>query len=547
MSTENHDAELIRKERNTARFFVNHPQISWVILCSTLLWGVYGYLHMPKRKDPEFPELIAAAVCPWPGVPAEKIEQLVTRKLEQKISENKRVAKIQSTSRAGVAIVVVTLEDTLKRPEGEWDDINLKLNAIDDLPQGAGPIYFLKDFADTAALTLVVASPQANNVEIGWRAERVRQAITLARAHLSPERASTRAAVLLPFPLSVEAAVPRRNRDTAISYVLEKKAGRDLIPIEGPGFVGVDGDFGPDDQAIQALAAQFLRERLRPSELHPDAWPIAVVRDPAKAAESLAAVAGSRYSYHELDTFTDLIQRTLQTLPTVAKVSRAGVLKESIFLEYSQQRLASFGMQPWSLQQILAARNITYPGGVLEGDGKALLIDPSGEFKSEKEIGDVIMTTSPAGAPVYLRDGVDIYKAYESPPLYLNYLTYRDPQGNWRRAPSITLAVNARSGLQIADFGKAVDAALSDLQKRLPEDLVLSRMSDQPLQVEENIGLFMQSLYEAIGLVVLVALIGFWEWRSAMLMALCIPTTLAMTFGMMSLLGLDIQQVSVAF
>jgi multidrug efflux pump subunit AcrB len=47
-------------------------------------------------------------------------------------------------------------------------------------------------------------------------------------------------------------------------------------------------------------------------------------------------------------------------------------------------------------------------------------------------------------------------------------------------------------------------------------------------------------------LVVLVALVGFWEWRSALLMAIAIPLTLAMTFGLMDLLKIDIQQVSIA-
>jgi multidrug efflux pump subunit AcrB len=103
-----------------------------------------------------------------------------------------------------------------------------------------------------------------------------------------------------------------------------------------------------------------------------------------------------------------------------------------------------------------------------------------------------------------------------------------------------------RSGEKIGDFGEAVDATLADLKTRLPEDLVMARTSDQPLQVEENVELFMSSLYEAIILVVIVSLIGFWEWRSALLMAISIPITLAMTFGMMSLCGIDVQQVSIA-
>jgi multidrug efflux pump subunit AcrB len=74
----------------------------------------------------------------------------------------------------------------------------------------------------------------------------------------------------------------------------------------------------------------------------------------------------------------------------------------------------------------------------------------------------------------------------------------------------------------------------------------MARTSDQPLQVTENVHLFMSSLWEAIVLVVLVSLVGFWEWRSAALMAISIPITLAMTFGMMQVLGVDIQQVSIA-
>jgi multidrug efflux pump subunit AcrB len=87
---------------------------------------------------------------------------------------------------------------------------------------------------------------------------------------------------------------------------------------------------------------------------------------------------------------------------------------------------------------------------------------------------------------------------------------------------------------------------MQDLHGVLPADLIIARTSDQPLQVKENIDLFMEALYEAILLVVLVALVGFWEWRSAVLMAVSIPTTLAMTFGIAHTMNIDLQQVSIA-
>ena len=266
---------------------------------------------------------------------------------------------------------------------------------------------------------------------------------------------------------------------------------------------------------------------------------------PKTPPNACGAVAGDKYSYRELDDYTDLIVRTLKTLPIVSKVTRSGLLQEQVYLEYSQERLASYGVTPSTLKQVLGARNITLPGGMVEVGDKNLTVDPSGEFKSEREIGDVLLRTS-NGKPVYLRDLVTVGRGYESPARYLNFYSAPSADGSWRRARAVTLAVQMRAGGKIGEFAAAVDGQLEQLRGQMPTDLVLARTSDQPRQVDENIGLFMGSLYEAVALVVLVSLIGFWEWRSALLMALSIPITLAMTLGMMQVLGIDLQQMSIA-
>jgi multidrug efflux pump subunit AcrB len=103
-----------------------------------------------------------------------------------------------------------------------------------------------------------------------------------------------------------------------------------------------------------------------------------------------------------------------------------------------------------------------------------------------------------------------------------------------------------RDKKQIARFGQSVNSKIEQLRQVLPADLILAHTSDQPLQVKENINLFMRALVEAIILVVIVSLLGFWEWRLALIMALAIPITLAMTFGVVYVLGIDLQQVSIA-
>lgn len=540
------DAELIRDVHNTARFFTENRQIAWVLLVGTLLWGAYGYLHMPKRKDPVFPVIYAAAVAPWPGATAERIEALVTRRIEEKMAENPRVERIESISRSHVSIVVIALDEKTTDPAKEWDDISQRLNSVRDLPPGAGPIEFVKDFGDTAALMLTVASPKVDEVELSLRTRAIREAIAAVRADVPEAERGSRATIVVAFPVALGVTVAERHRDLVSRVLLDEGLIRAPAPISGPGYVGVDFGTTADDGRLRQALGRILVERLVPSEYHPDVWAPAIVRDPAATGQALAAVAGDRYTYRELDVFTDLIKRTLQTVPQVSKVQRAGLLPEQIFLEYSQERLTTAGVSIQRLAEVLNARNIAVPGGMLDIAGTSLLIDPSGEFKSEHDIGNVIIDKSPSGRPVYLRDGVEITRAYQTPPRYLNFYTTRGEDGEWRRGRAITLAVQMRPGQQIGDFGAAADAALERLRPHLPADLVIARPSDQPLQVRENVDLFMKSLYEAIVLVVLVALVGFWEWRSALVMALAIPLTLAMTFGMMDVLGIDIQQVSIA-
>ncbi|MDB4955670.1 MAG: AcrB/AcrD/AcrF family efflux transporter inner rane protein [Myxococcales bacterium] len=536
------DRELVAHKHNTARFFTENRHIAWVALFATLAWGIYGYMKMPKAKDPTIEVRVAVASCTWPGAEAEKVEQLVTRKIEQKLAESANIERIESISRSSVSIVYVTLKEDLKDRAKEWDNIQGRLDSIHDLPQGAGPIQFARDFGDTATLMLTVASPKASDIEVELRASAVGKAIAAVR---SGAAAATRATMIFSFPSDVNMNAMRRVGDRVKQYFDSIPGTGDTRLLDSPGFIGIDVATTLDDNGLRDRLRDFAMQQMRVSEIHPDVWLAAIIRDPKDAKARLEEVAGERYSHRQLDQFTEEIQRYLQRVPLVAKVTRVGVRREEIYLEYSQERLASYGLQSSLLGNAIGARNITAPGGVIEIAGKNVSIDPSGEFKGEQQIGDVVVTTSAAGSPVYLRDLVDISREYQSPPRYLNYLTVREG-GKLVRTRAITLAINMRRGAQIADFAIQLDQELAQAKRLVPEDLIMRRTSDQPLQVRENVGLFMSSLYEAIALVVLVALIGFWEWRTALLLALCIPITLAMTFGLMQAFGIDIQQISIA-
>ena len=94
------DFETTPPRYSVARFFVENRHVSWVLLVGVIAWGIWAYAAMPKRKDPDIPVRQVAVVTPWPGQSAERVEQLVTRKIEERVAQNIRVSEITSTNSA---------------------------------------------------------------------------------------------------------------------------------------------------------------------------------------------------------------------------------------------------------------------------------------------------------------------------------------------------------------------------------------------------------------------------------------------------------------
>src|SRR5262249_13074989 len=160
--------------------------------------------------------------------------------------------------------IFITLVDGTKDVPKEFDDIKLKLDSIHDLPDGAGPINFVKDFGDTAGLMLTVASPKIGQVEINLRAHALRRAVEEARrrapasdARLTPSPSVQRVAIAHGLPSSIPATAARPALDLFIAAATGDGLLRDARILEGPGFVGVDAATDADDAALERYTRRF--------------------------------------------------------------------------------------------------------------------------------------------------------------------------------------------------------------------------------------------------------------------------------------------------
>jgi multidrug efflux pump subunit AcrB len=469
------DQELIEHTHNTSRFFVEHRQIAWAALVAAVAWGAYGYISMPQRKDPDIPVRVAVASCRWPGATAQEGEQLVTRPIEQTIAENKHIHPatpdeygIRSISLPGVSIVYVQLSENVDDTREQFSDINLRLHALTPtLTSGATGIQFQSDFSDTAALMMTVASPPIDDLEIQMRARSVEDAIRPVRAEAGRSK-SPRISIIFTFPLTlsktgVSEATEAMRLDAGSAGVLRRSR-----LISGRGFMGIDGETDLNDESIDAYVRDFATTHLHQSEFDPDVSYPVIIHDAGETPQKLAKTATPKYTYAELDNFTDLIGRALLGAPEASRVERKGVLPQAVYLDYSQERLASYGLQPSDLSRILNARNITLPGGSVEADGRRIQIDPSGKFETARAVGDILLTPPKGALPLYLRNLVRISRGYQAPPEYLNFYTSVGKDGKQRRYRAITLAIYMRSGEQIRKFGASIDEKLRQVRAVLP-------------------------------------------------------------------------------
>src|SRR5437879_3686019 len=353
MAYEN-DQDRIEKTHNAPRFFVEHPQVSWVLLMGVLIWGWFGYHSMPQRKDPDIPVRVALAVCSWPGATAQQVEQFVTRPIEDAAAENKTIHPgtasdygVRSVTLPGGAYVYVQLAENVSDVKKQFSDINLKLNSLNNqLPQGAGPISFQSDFGDTAALMLTIASPKADPVEINIRAQAVQSAIQSVRAKRKYTEHNVPVAIVYSFPRSISPATMLDAVQLFEQQADEQSILRAPQIVSGSGFIALDGVSAKDDASIHRFVEAFFQKQLQRSDLHPDGWTPIIIRHPRAVRVKLTDVAGDKYSYADLDNFSDLIGRTVQGAPETSKVERRGLLPQVVYLEYSQDRLDEYGRQP---------------------------------------------------------------------------------------------------------------------------------------------------------------------------------------------------------
>ncbi|MET0280980.1 MAG: efflux RND transporter permease subunit [Steroidobacteraceae bacterium] len=244
------------------------------------------------------------------------------------------------------------------------------------------------------------------------------------------------------------------------------------------------------------------------------------------------ALTSDGFSYRELRDQAEFIRAELLRLNNVGKVDLIGVQEEVIFVDFSLRRLAGLGIDPEMVAATLAAQNAVIASGTVETPQERIAVRVSGAIDSVAALENVAIQVD--DRQVRIRDIARVTRDYEDPPAPL----YR-----FNGQPAIGIGVSMSKGGNVLLLGEALEKELERIESDLPLGIDVHRVANQPEVVEESVGHFTRSLFEAIGIVLAVSLISL-GLRAGLVVAISIPLVLAIVFVCMEIFQISLQRIS---
>lgn len=247
---------------------------------------------------------------------------------------------------------------------------------------------------------------------------------------------------------------------------------------------------------------------------------------------TLHALTGDGFAYPELKAHAKRVRDVLLRVSGVEKVDLLGTQDEKVFIEISSKVLAERNLSAQDIQRALAAQNTLEPAGRVESDDRSVRLNVEGFLLSVEEIRELRLRIG--NDTIRLGDIATVRRGLEDPPV---------SKVRYQGQDAVLIGVVMAHGAKVTDVGKAIGEALTRVKGDLPVGLELGQIADQPDVVTKYVGEFLEALGEALLIVLAVSFLSL-GWRAGLVVALTIPLVLGATFLTMSLMGIDLQRIS---
>ena len=202
---------------------------------------------------------------------------------------------------------------------------------------------------------------------------------------------------------------------------------------------------------------------------------------------NIFALTGDGFDLSALRRYADRIALDLKQVPDVKRVELIGVQEEKIYVDVSPNRLASLGITPKQVAEVLQKRNEVTPAGFVETDSDRIRLRVTGAFDSVAQVRNADLLAN--GRHFRLGDIAKVSRGLADPP---------SPRMHIGGQPAIGIGVIMDKGGNVIDLGKNLQQAMNKISAELPAGVDVHIVANQPEVVKGSITLFEHSLSEAV-------------------------------------------------
>jgi len=238
-----------------------------------------------------------------------------------------------------------------------------------------------------------------------------------------------------------------------------------------------------------------------------------------------------KYSITELRTIQDwIVRRQLLQVKGVAEVSSFGGKLKQYEIAVNPDKLNAYGITINDVFDALNANNQNTGGAYIEKGPTVLYIRSEGLVGNIEDIQNISITNKNNDVPLFIRDVADVKTGYAT---RYGAMTYND---NGEVSGAVVMMLKGANSSQVI---KDVKAKVAQIQKTLPEGVVLEPFLDRTKMVNNAISTVEKNLLEGALIVVFVLVLFLGNFRAGLLVASVIPLAMLFAICMMNLFGVS--------
>jgi hydrophobic/amphiphilic exporter-1 (mainly G- bacteria), HAE1 family len=261
--------------------------------------------------------------------------------------------------------------------------------------------------------------------------------------------------------------------------------------------------------------------------------PIVRKSDPDSQPVLVYAISAPRSSIELTTLVQDQIQERIESADGVGEVVVFGGRQREIKIYIEPDRLRAFNLSVTEVSNALRAQNLELPGGRLDEGARTVTLRTLSRITKVEDFNDIVITTK-NGYPVKVRD---IGRVEDSGV---------DPQSaaSLNGVPSVSLGIRKQSGANTIAVISAVKQRMAEIQPLLPPDIKIAVTRDQSEFIETSLHAIEEHLILGGLLAALIVFLFLWNFRSTIIAALAIPTSIIAAFALIAALGYSLNQMT---